>query len=48
MDPRYAFFIWMSFGIAAVMVAWNVIAPRIERKQLRAALAESQEDAAES
>ncbi len=44
MDPRYAFFIWMSFGIAAVAVLWNVLAPRFERRQLLQRLAESHED----
>lgn len=48
MDPRYAFFIWMSFGIAAAMVLWNVLSPRIERNQLKRRLSEAAEDSAES
>lgn len=47
MDPRYAFFIWMSFGIAAVAVLWNVFAPRLERNQLRQRLSEAAEDSEE-
>jgi len=48
MDPRYAFFIWTSFGIAAAMVLWNVLAPRVERNQLKARLSQAAEDSGES
>ena len=48
MDPRYAFYIWMSFGLAAAMVLWNVLAPRIERNQLRQRLSEAAEDPGEN
>lgn len=44
MDPRYATFIWACFGIAALAVLWNVIAPMIERNKLKARLSESVED----
>ena len=44
MDPRYAMFIWLSFGIAAAVVVWNVLAPRLERNQLKRRLSEAAED----
>lgn len=44
MDPRYAAFIWGSFGIAAVVVLWNALAPRLERNKLEARLSESAEE----
>jgi len=46
MDPRYAFFIWASFGVAAIAVLWNVLAPYFARRRLLQRLAESQEDEA--
>lgn len=47
MDPRYAFFIWTSFGIAAAAVLWNVIAPKLARNELRRQLSEGAEDSTE-
>ena len=44
MDPRYAVFIWASFGLAAVTVVWNVLAPYLARNELRRRLSESAED----
>lgn len=44
MDPRYATFIWACFGIAAVAVLWNVLAPHFERNNLKRRLSESAED----
>jgi heme exporter protein CcmD len=48
MDPRYAFFIWASFGIGAVVVLWNVLAPWQARNQLRQRLSEAAEDSGET
>lgn len=44
MDPRYATFIWACFGITALAVLWNVLAPLIERNKLKARLSESAEE----
>jgi heme exporter protein CcmD len=44
MDPRYALFIWSSFGIAAVAVLWNVLSPRFQRNDLMRRLSEHAED----
>lgn len=44
MDPRYAFFIWASFGIAAAAVLWNVLSPRLERNELKRRLSESAQE----
>lgn len=44
MDARYAFFIWSSFGIAAAVVLWNVLAPRLARNELKRRLSEAAED----
>ena len=29
----YAFYVWMSYGIAAVVLAWNVVVPIWQSKQ---------------
>lgn len=44
MDPRYAFFIWSSFGTAAAVILWNVLAPRLARNELKRRLSEAAED----
>lgn len=44
MDPRYAFFIWACFGIAAAAVLWNVLAPMVERNKLKRRLSEQRDD----
>lgn len=48
MDPRYAFFIWMSFGIGAITVLWNVLSPRLQRNELKRRLSESAEETTEN
>ena len=30
----YAFFVWMSYGITAVVIALNIVMPLIQRKQV--------------
>lgn len=47
MDPRYAFFVWASFGLAAVVVLWNVLAPRFERHALSVRLRRLQDETPE-
>ncbi len=44
MDPRYAAFIWCSFGLAAVTVLWNVLAPSFKRRALLQQLREVRDD----
>lgn len=44
MDPRYAVFIWSSFGLAAVVVLWNVLMPYFERNSLMQRLSEHAEE----
>lgn len=44
MDPRYAVFIWSSFGLAAVAVLWNVLAPIFQRRALLQQLSEVRDD----
>jgi heme exporter protein D len=34
----YAFYVWGSFGATVAVLAWNVIAPRLERARLRRVL----------
>ena len=40
MNPKYAFFIWTSYALAAVVVLWNLLAPRLRRRDLRRRLTE--------
>lgn len=30
----YAFFVWTSYGITAVVIAFNIVMPLIQRKQV--------------
>ena len=39
MDPRYALFIWASYGLSALVVVWNLWSPRRTRKALSGAAA---------
>jgi heme exporter protein D len=36
----YAFYVWGSFGATVAVLAWNVVAPRLERGRLRRKLRE--------
>jgi heme exporter protein D len=38
----YAFYVWGSYGACALVFAWNVLAPRLERARLRRALREAE------
>lgn len=44
MEPRYAFFIWASFAVSAVVVIWNVVAPKLQRNQIRQRLSDALEN----
>lgn len=44
MDPRYAFFIWASFGVAALAVLWNAASPWLARKAIRQRLLDAADD----
>lgn len=48
MDPRYAAFIWVSFGVAALAVLWNVLSPRMARHQLRQRWSQAADEATEA
>jgi heme exporter protein CcmD len=47
MDTRYAIYIWLSFGSAAVAVLWNVLAPTLARRQLRRRWLQAAQEAGE-
>jgi heme exporter protein D len=38
----YAFYVWGSFGVAAVVWAWNLLVPRLQRKQILKQLTEQE------
>lgn len=44
MDPRYATYIWLSYGFAALVIVWNLLGPRRVRNQLRQRLSERAEE----
>ncbi len=35
----YAFYVWMSYGIALVVLVANLVAPRMQRRRLLADIA---------
>lgn len=38
----YAFYVWTSYGLFAVIMAWQYIQPRLRRKRILAELREEQ------
>ncbi len=34
----YAFYVWSSWGMALVVIAWNIVVPIVERKKLKQVL----------
>ncbi|MCK9192830.1 MAG: heme exporter protein CcmD [Nevskia sp.] len=34
MNPKYAFFIWSSYALTALVLLWNLISPALTRKAL--------------
>ena len=45
MNPKYAFFIWTSYGLALAVVLWNVLVPRLRRDELKKRLSEVEDGA---
>ena len=31
----YAFYVWSSWGMTLVVIAWNILVPILQKKQLR-------------
>jgi heme exporter protein CcmD len=44
-NPRYALFIWTSYGLALAVVLWNVLLPRLRRGELKKRLSEADDGA---
>lgn len=40
MNDKYALFIWASYGLTLAVLAWNWLAPRLARNDLRRRLSE--------
>ena len=40
MNPKYALFIWTSYGLALAVVLWNVLVPQLRRGELKKRLSE--------
>jgi heme exporter protein CcmD len=38
----YAFYVWTSYGLFAVIMAWQFVQPRLRRRRLLAELREEQ------
>ena len=47
MSEKYALFIWASYGLTLAALAWNWLAPRLARNELRARLSEAQMESPE-
>jgi heme exporter protein CcmD len=47
MNPKYALFIWSSYGLALAVLLWNAYTPYLRRNQLKRTLSESLDQAAE-
>jgi heme exporter protein D len=41
MNPKYALFIWTSYGLTLAVLLWNVFAPRLRRGEIKRQLAET-------
>ena len=35
MNPKYALFIWGSYGLTLAVLLWNVLAPTLRRGELK-------------
>ncbi|MDR3416796.1 MAG: heme exporter protein CcmD [Nevskia sp.] len=44
MNPKYAIFIWGSYGLTLAVLLWNAIAPLLRRNTLKRTLSEAAED----
>jgi heme exporter protein CcmD len=47
MNPKYALFIWSSYGLALAVVLWNAFAPHFRRNELKKRLSEGADGAGE-
>jgi heme exporter protein CcmD len=47
MNPKYAVFIWSSYGLTLAVLLWNAFAPRLRRRELKRRLSEAAEPADE-
>jgi heme exporter protein CcmD len=47
MNPKYALFIWTSYGLALAVVLWNVLVPSLKRGELKKRLSEVEDRAGE-
>lgn len=45
MNPKYALFIWTSYGLALAVVLWNVLVPQLRRGELKKRLSEVEDGA---
>ena len=36
----YAFYVWSSYCVAALIYGWNVVAPRLQRREIEKRLTE--------
>ena len=43
MNPKYAFFIWGSYGLTFAVLLWNILVPWLRRRELNRGLAEDGE-----
>lgn len=44
MNPRYAFFIWFSYGLTLAVLVWNLAAPYWRRRQLQRRLRSAEDE----
>jgi heme exporter protein CcmD len=44
-NPKYALFIWTSYGLALAVVLWNVLMPQLRRNDLKKRLSEAEDGA---
>jgi heme exporter protein CcmD len=48
MNPKYAVFIWGSYGLTLAVLLWNAFAPQFRRRELKHKLTEAAELADEA
>jgi len=48
MNPKYALFIWSSYGLALLVVLWNAFVPQFRRNELKKRLSEGTDGAGEA
>jgi|GEM_PF-1805585 len=40
MNPKYAIYVWSSYGLTLAVLIWNVLMPQLRRAELKRRLAE--------